>query len=63
MVLLAYGCDNSGIQVFWEYNSDTLFDLKKLRDHRNYYYGPSYENGDHVIHIYDKKIFWDVAKG
>ena len=62
MVLLAYGCENSGIQVFREYDSDALFDLKKLRDHRNYYYGLSYENGDCVIHIYDKKTFWEVAR-
>lgn len=63
MVLLAYGCEDSGINVFREYNSDTLFDLKKLRGHRNYYYGLSYENGDRVIHIYDKKTFWEVARG
>ncbi len=63
MVLLAYGCENSGIQVFREYNSDAMFDLKKLRDHRNYYYGLSYKNGDRVIHIYDKKTFWEVARG
>lgn len=63
MVLLAYGCESTGIQVFREYNSGALFDLKKLRDHRNYYYGLSYENGDRVIHIYDKKTFWEVARG
>lgn len=63
MVLLAYGCDSSGIQVFREYNSDALFDLKKLRKHRNYYYGLSYENGNCVIHIYDKNTFWEVARG
>ena len=61
MVLIAYGCESTGIQVFREYNSDALFDLKKLRDHRNYYYGLSYENGDRIIHIYDKKTFWEVA--
>ena len=63
MVLLAYGCKDSGVQVFREYNSDATFDLKKLRDHRNYYYGLSFENGDRVIHIYDKKTFWEVARG
>lgn len=62
MVLLAFGCENSGIQVFREYNSDAMFDLKKLRDHRNYYYGLSYENGNRMIHIYDKKTFWEVAR-
>lgn len=63
MVLLAYGCESTGIRVFREYNSGALFDLKKLRDHRNYYYGLSYENGARVIHIYDKKTFWEVARG
>jgi len=61
--MLAYGCESSGIKVFREYNSDALFDLKKLKDHRNYYYGLSCENGDRVIHIYDKKTFWEVARG
>lgn len=62
MVLLAYGCEGSGIKVFREYNSDALFDLKKLKDHHNYYFGLSYENGDRMIHIYDKKTFWEVAR-
>lgn len=34
----------------------------KLKDHRNYYYGLSYENGNRMIHIYDKKTFWEVAR-
>jgi hypothetical protein len=63
MVLLTYGCNNSGIQVFREYNSDAMFDLKKLRDHRNYYFGLSYEDQERVIHIYDKNTFWEVARG
>jgi hypothetical protein len=63
MVLLAYGCKDSGIKVFREYNSDTLFDLKKLRYHRNYYFGLSYEDQERVIHIYDKNTFWEVARG
>ena len=63
MVLLAYGCEDPGIKVFREYNSDTLFDLKKLRYHRNYYFGLSYEDQERVIHIYDKNTFWEVARG
>lgn len=62
MVLLAYGCEDSGIKVFREYNSDTLFDLKKLRYHRNYYFGLSYEDQERVIHIFDKNTFWEVAR-
>lgn len=67
MVLLAYGGKTEdkapAVQVFNEYDSDDLFDLRKLKDHRNYYVGLSTLNGQRTIHIYDKKTFWEVARG
>ena len=66
-VLLAYGGGTEQIrekiQVFKEYETGELFDLKKLRDHRNYGFCLSWENGDLVIHIFDKDTLWQVAKG
>ena len=67
MVLLAYGGkieDKApAVQVFNEYDSDELFDLRKLKDHRNYYVGLSTLNNQRTIHIFDKKTFWEVARG
>ena len=66
MVLLSCGGKIEGkvpaVQVFKEYDSDDLFDLRKLRDHRNYFVGLSTLNVRRTIHIYDKKIFWEVAR-
>ena len=66
MVLLAYGGkleDKApAVQVFNEYDSDELFDLRKLKNHRNYYVGLSTLNNQRTIHIFDKKTFWEVAR-
>ena len=66
-VLLAYGGGTKRvreqIQVFREYGKDAIFDLKKLRDHRNYDVCLSWENGERIIHIFDKDTLWQVAKG
>ena len=66
-LLLAYGGKTEGkapaVQAFKEYDSDTLFDLRKLKDHRNYYVGLSTLNDQRTIHIFDKKTFWEVARG
>lgn len=65
-VLLAYGgkprSNNLGICLFREYNKNETFSLAKLKDHRNYYYGLSYENQSRVVHIYDKSTLWEVAR-
>lgn len=68
MVLVAYGGEISGkgsmVETFKEYTTDTtnvMFDLSKLRNHRDYYYGLTWENGDPCINIYDKKTLWKVA--
>lgn len=67
MVLLAYGGKIAGkeqiVQAFLEYESNALFDLQKFKNHRNYYFGLSYEDNERKIHIYDKKTFWEVARG
>lgn len=66
MVLLAFGGKargrNFSVEVFCEYESNSLFDIQKLRNHRDYYYGISKENYAPVIHIYDKKTFWEVVR-
>lgn len=66
MVLLGYGGMYRKPDVpYWlyrEFESDETFDLKKLRDHRNYYVGLSIENGERMIHIYDRRTFWEVAR-
>ena len=66
MVLLAYGGKPRGekcpLEVFREYNSNSLFDIQKLKNHRDYYYGITQENHEPVIHIYDKRSLWEVAK-
>ena len=66
MVLLAYGGKPRGrkspLEVFREYDSNSLFDIQKLRNHRDYYYGISKENYGPVIHIYDKRTLWEVAR-
>ena len=66
LVLLAYGGAPRGrkslLEVFREYDSAELFDVRKLKNHRDYYYGLSKENYEPVIHIYDKKTLWEVAK-
>lgn len=66
MVLLAYGGEIPGkgqmMEAFRERHSDDLFDLKKLRNHRDYFFGLSVENKGRTMHIFDKKTFWEVAR-
>lgn len=67
MVLLAYGGktkDEGGtIDVFTEYsdNIKVKFDLKKLKEHRNYYVGVTH--GKYLtVNIFDKRTYWEVAR-
>ena len=66
MVLVAYGGEITGkapmVKTFKEYNSDEMFDLIKLKNHRDYYYGLTVENNERVLHIFDRKTFWKVAQ-
>lgn len=66
MVLLAFGGKVRGrsaaIKIFREYDSKNLFDIKKLKNHRDYCFGLSIENYECVIHLYNKNTFWEVAR-
>ena len=66
MVLLAYGGKSRGrkspLEVYREYDSTRLFNVQKLRNHRDYYYGLSKENYEPVIRIYDKRTMWEVTQ-
>lgn len=67
MVLTGYGGKINGrddfLTRFREYDSREPFCQEELKNHRNYYYGYSYENRESVIHIYDRKTLWEVARG
>lgn len=58
--------DDSGFTVFREEEpaerTGDPFDLSKLREHRNYYFGLTKERKEPVIHIYDKRTQWEVAR-
>lgn len=66
MVAVAYGGEITGkssmVKVFNEYGSGELFNLQKLRNHREYYYGLSIENNERCLHVYDKNTLWKVAE-
>lgn len=66
MVFIGYGATvpdgKPPLEVFREYDSEELFDLGKLRQHRNYYCGLSFEGKDICVHIYDKETLWEVAR-
>jgi hypothetical protein len=66
MVAVAYGGEITGkghmVKVFNEYGSNELFNLQKLRNHRQYYYGLSIEDGERHLHVYDKNTLWKVAE-
>lgn len=69
MVLLAYGGEIPGkgpmVETFREYGNhttDETFDLKKLRNHRQYFYGLTKGNPDPVLHIFDRNTLWEVAR-
>lgn len=66
MVLVANGGEIAGkgpmVKTFKEYDSDEMFDLRKLRNHRDFYFGLSIENKERALHVYDKKTLWKVAE-
>lgn len=66
MVLVAYGGEITGkgpmVKTFKGYDSDDLFDLSKLRNHRDFYFGLSIENHERALHVYDKKTLCKVAQ-
>lgn len=66
MVLVAYGGEIAGkgpmVKTFRDYCSGEMFDLAKLKNHRDYYYGLSMEDGERMLYVYDKKTRWKVAQ-
>lgn len=66
MVMLGYGArykkDQDFIQVFKEFDSDEDFDLQKLKNFRNYYFGITHIEKDFAISIYDKATLWEVVR-
>ena len=68
MVLLAHGGKLSNgaepVDIFMEYsdNEKKEFDIKKLKDHRNYYIGISIGKDDLDIHVFDRRTYWEVAR-
>lgn len=70
MVLLGYNAKCAGesynIRCFEalepeELDSIGIFNLCELRNHRNFYFGLSLENGYRTFHIYDKRTLWEVV--
>lgn len=64
MVMLGYGASYPAdvVQLFKEYDSSEIFDLRKLKNHRNYYFGVTHLDNDFAISIYDKNTLWEVAR-
>lgn len=66
MVMLGYGArykkDQDFIEVFNEFDSDAVFDLEKLKNFRNYYFGITHIENDYAISIYDKATLWEVVR-
>lgn len=68
-VWLGYGArldnEETRLELFYDDSAGSVFDLSKLRNHRNYTFGlsnvPSHgENWS--LHIFDKQTLWEVAR-
>lgn len=64
MVMIGHGacCDGDKVKTFKEYDSSEYFDLQKLKNHQNYYFGITHLENDFAISIYDKNTLWEVAR-
>lgn len=64
MVRLGYGAKSGreNIQVFHEFDSSEYFNIDKLKNHRNYYFGLTHIENTFAISIYDKNTLWEVAR-
>lgn len=70
MVLVGFGGtpgeENERLKLFEEYDESGChrrkFDLARLRNHREFYFGLSLEERGRTLHIYDRKTFWKVAE-
>ena len=68
-VFLGYGAapDNgtSSVDLFNVIDTGKTFDLRELRNHRNYTFGLSHvkNRGENwSLHIFDKRTMWEVAR-
>lgn len=64
MVMIGYGArmDTKAIRVFKEFDSADYFDLNKLKNHRNYYFGLSRPEKYLIVHIFDNDTLWEVVR-
>jgi len=70
MVIVGYGGTCSEItdwpKLFKGYDENgcygKMFDISQLKNHREFYFGLSFECGARTLHIYDKRTFWKVAE-
>lgn len=69
LVYLGYGAAHGNripaVDVFKVYDSEELFDLKELKNHRNFTFGLSYVDGrgeKWSLHIFDRRTRWEVAR-
>lgn len=65
MVLLGYGarCRADKTHIFREWDSSKLFDLQKLKNHRDYYFGIIRREGyKFAISIFDRATHWEVLR-
>lgn len=63
MVMLGYrGHYEHNCQLFREYDSSEMFDLRKLKNYRDYYVGLLRIDGRTCICIFDKATMWEVAR-
>ncbi len=64
LVMIGYGAHirEDRIEVFKEYDSEQYFDLKKLKNHRDYYFGVTHFENHCFISVFDKKTLMEVAR-
>ena len=64
MVLIGFGARNENWtgKLFKEYDTLEPFDLQKLRNHNNYYFGVTRKDGAPSISFFDKETLWEVAR-
>ena len=68
-VWLGYGAQpengTTAVDVYRDFNTGELFDISKLKNHRNYTFGLSHVPGrgeSWSLHIFDKETMWEVAR-
>lgn len=68
MVLVACGGKDEGTwpKTFPQYDENghygKMFDISELKNHRNFTFGLSFEDGQRTLLVFDKRTFWKVAE-